>query len=306
MRIATNNKRLLFILVTIVLLLVVSVAIILLLKKDNNPQFDGQRAYTDVKYQVDLGPRTMGSSAHTEEVDWIINQLKEADWQVETQETVISGQPITNIIAKRGEGKPWIILGSHYDSRPIADRDPNPANRTQPVPGANDGASSTAALLELARVIPKDLNKQIWLVFFDAEDAGTSSGSGWANGSEYFVSQLQGKPDHVVILDMIGDKDLNIYMERNSDKVLNQEIWGVAKELGYTQFIPKYKYDIIDDHIPFIKAGILATDVIDFDYPAWHTTEDTLDKVSAESLKAVGDTILKWLEQYPKTSTTTQ
>jgi glutaminyl-peptide cyclotransferase len=297
--------------ITIILILVAGILLIaipvMVIGLGREPtQFDGQRAFEDVQTQMDFGPRTLGSVAHEQEVSWLIDQLNADDWQVETQETVISGQPITNIIAKRGDGTPWVILGSHYDSRPIADRDQNPANRQLPVPGANDGASSTAALLELSRVIPKDIDKQIWLVFFDAEDTGNSSGSGWANGSEYFVSQLQGKPDSVVILDMIGDKNLDIFMEGNSDKTLNQEIWGVAKELGYTEFIPQYKYNIIDDHIPFINAGIRAADVIDFDYPAWHTTGDTIDKISAQSLKIVGDTILNWLDQYPKSNNATQ
>ena len=111
---------------------------------------------------------------------------------------------------------------------------------------------------------------------------------------------MSGQPDSVIILDMIGDKDLNIYMEGNSDPDLNNEIWRVASELGYSQFIPKYKYNLIDDHIPFLNAGIRAVDVIDFNYPYWHTVEDTADKVSAESLQIVGETIVKWLEQYPK------
>ena len=239
----------------------------------------------------------MGSEAHETAASWMVSTLKDLQWQVETQETVVSGQVIKNIIARRGKGTPWIILGSHYDSRLFADQDTIIANRKLPVPGANDGASSTAVLLELARVLPVKNNMQIWLVFFDDEDNGTASGTGWSVGSTYFVSQLQGKPDSVVVLDMIGDGDLNIYKEGNSDRELNTEIWNVANNLGYQQFIPSYKYDIIDDHIPFIQAGIRAVDVIDFDYPYWHTTNDTLDKVSAESLKAVGDTILKWLEQ---------
>jgi Zn-dependent M28 family amino/carboxypeptidase len=115
-------------------------------------------------------------------------------------------------------------------------------------------------------------------------------------GSQYFVDQLTAKPDSVVILDMVGDKDLHINMERNSNPDLNTEIWNIASELGYKQFIPEYKYSITDDHIPFIDAGIKAADIIDIDYPYWHTTQDTLDKVSAESLKAVGDTIMKWIE----------
>lgn len=270
---------------------------------DKTQVFDGERALTNVKYQLDLGPRTMGSEAHDQVVSWMIDELKAQGWQVETQEAVISGQVIKNIIAKRGDGTPWIILGSHYDLRLFADQDKNPVNRKSPVPGANDGASSTAILMELARVLSVKDNKQIWLVFFDDEDNGTVAGTGWSIGSSYFVSQLKEKPDSVVILDMVGDKDLKIYKEGNSDRELNAEIWNVANGLGYKQFIPSYKYDLIDDHIPFIQAGINAVDVIDFDYPYWHTSNDTLDKVSAESLKTVGDTILKWLEKYSQPPT---
>jgi len=268
--------------------------------RPNNQQFDAERAFEDVKYQVELGPRTMGSVAHEEAEQWIITALLQSDWQVEIQRAEISGQPLKNIIARRGSGSPWIILASHYDSRSFADKDKDPAKRSQAVPGADDGASTVAILLELARVIPKNYNKQIWLVFFDNEDNGNSSAVGWSIGSENFVSHLQGKPDSVVILDMLGDKDLNIYMEKNSNPEINTEIWGVAKELGYAQFLPTYKYSIIDDHIPFIKAGIRAVDVIDIDYPYWHTSQDTLDKISAESLKVVGDTILKWVGEYPR------
>jgi len=263
-------------------------------------EFDSQRALEDVRYQLDRGARTPGSEAHKEVANWLMIELKNAGWNVETQETVVSGMPITNIIAKRGTGTPWIILASHYDSRIYADRDPNPESRQLAVPGANDGASSTAVLLEIGRVLPARINKEVWLVFFDAEDDANISGLGGELGSGYFVSHLQGKPDSVVLLDMVGDKDLNIHMEKNSNPELNQEIWGAASELGYTQFIPDYKHAIIDDHTPFLQAGIRAADIIDFDYPYWHTTQDTLDKVSADSLKAVGETILHWLEEYPK------
>jgi len=270
------------------------------LKYKNSNVFNGQLAFNDVKYQTDLGPRTIGSIAHDQAENWIIIKLQNQNWQIETQETVIFGQKVKNIIAKRGKGDPWIILASHYDSRSFADQDPNPENRKLPVSGANDGASSVAILLEIARILPVKMDKQMWLVFLDDEDNGTSSGTGWANGAQYFVSKLTEKPDSVVVLDMVGDKDLNIYMEKNSNPEINIEIWDVAKGLGYSQFIPKYKYGLIDDHIPFIQAGIRTVDVIDFDYPFWHTTNDTIDKVSAKSLKIVGETILKWLEQYPK------
>jgi glutaminyl-peptide cyclotransferase len=293
-----NYKRLLLLLFSLILIFIFTVFI---LGRNKPPlEFNAERAYQDVAYQLSLGPRTMGSEAHNQVADWIINSLREQGWQVDTQETFLSGNKVKNIIAKRGVGTPWVILGSHYDSRTLADQDPDTANRKLPVMGANDGASSVAILLELARVIPKNINRQIWLVFFDNEDNGTASGNGWVIGSSYFVSQLEGMPDSVVILDMVGDKDLNIYMERNSSPQLNDEIWSTARNLGYSQFIASYKYGLIDDHIPFIQAGISATDIIDFDYPYWHTTQDTLDNISANSLRVVGETILTWLNEYPK------
>jgi glutaminyl-peptide cyclotransferase len=300
MRIAIISNKLKFITIfTIIALIVFAIIFSVRSNAATIKEFDGKRAYEDIEYQVGLGPRTMGSIAHDKATSWIINNLTNQHWLVETQETVISGVTIKNIIAKRGEGNSWIIIGSHYDSRAIADRDPILANRTQPVMGANDGASTVAILLELARILPQKMDKQIWLVFFDDEDNGAAYGSGWSVGSTYFVDQLKGKPDSVVILDMLGDKDLNIYMEGNSNHELNNQIWDVAKELGYAQFIAKYKNYLTDDHIPFLEAGIKAVDIIDIDYPYWHTTHDTLDKVSAESLQVVGNTMVQWLEQYP-------
>jgi glutaminyl-peptide cyclotransferase len=300
LRIAIMKKEF-KLLISITIFLVVILPITYIIFTNVVPkEFDGQRAFEDVKFQVGLGPRTMGSNAHEVVANWIISDLRNLNWKVDTQETVISGVAIKNIIATKGSGTTWVILASHYDSRSFADNDPNPQNRKLPVLGANDGASSVAVLLELGRVIPRSVDKQICLVFFDAEDNGNVYGSGWDLGSQYFVSELNGKPDSVVILDMIGDKNLNIYMERNSNPDLNTEIWGVASKLGYSQFIQTYKYNLIDDHTPFIQAGIRAVDVIDFDYPYWHTVNDTLDKVSSESLKVVGETILKWLEEYPR------
>jgi glutaminyl-peptide cyclotransferase len=262
-------------------------------------QFDQQRAYQDLTYQVSLGPRTIGSSAHSTVVDWIYTELMESEWNVQLQTENWNGREITNVIGKRGENSPWIIVGAHYDSRFIADRDPNHDKRDQPVPGANDGASGVAVLMELARVIPSDLNKQIWLVFFDAEDNGNINGWEWGIGSGIFVDQLDAKPDAVVIVDMVGDKDLNIYKEMNSDPTLSDQIWMIAHDMGYHQFIQEYKYRIIDDHIPFLAQNIPATLIIDFDYPYWHTTQDDVDKISADSLAVVGNTMLNWLNEDP-------
>ena len=195
---------------------------------------------------------------------------------------------------------PQIILGAHYDTRMFADNDPDPAKRLDPVPGANDGASGVAVLLELARVLPKD-SVPVWLVFFDAEDNGRIEGWDWILGSQAFVDEMDFRPQAVVVVDMIGDADQNIYIERNSNPVLVKEIWDVASGLGYEQsFIPEAKYSMFDDHTPFLQAGIPAVDIIDFDYPYWHTTEDTADKVSAESLEVVGSTLQEWVAHRSK------
>jgi glutaminyl-peptide cyclotransferase len=264
------------------------------------PQFDEQRAFRDIEYQLSLGPRTIGSDAHAETIGYIQNQLMDGSWQLEVQSVNTDGHPIQNVIAKRGKGSPWIILGAHYDSRFNADHDPDPAKRELPVPGADDGASGVAVLLEIGRSLPAKLDRQIWLVFFDAEDNGEIMDWNWIMGSRAFVSNLQGKPDAVVVLDMVGDADLNIYMEKSSNKDLNEEIWQQAADLGYTQFHASEKYSMIDDQTPFLQAGIPAVDIIDFDYKYWHTTSDTVDKVSASSLDVVGETVMAWMLKYKK------
>jgi Zn-dependent M28 family amino/carboxypeptidase len=238
--------------------------------------------------------------AHKIIVDWIVDQLLQANWDTGVQEGSILGHDIRNIIAKRDSvGAPWIIIGCHFDTRLVSDRDVNLYKRATPVPGANDGASGVSVLLELGRVIPKDLEKRIWLVFFDAEDNGRVPGWDSLLGSQYFVQELDGKPDAVVILDMVGDSDLNIYYEQSSDIELSEDIWSHAIELGYGEiFFPMPKFHIIDDHTPFLMEEISAIDIIDFDYPYWHTTEDTVDKVSAESLEVVGQTVLSWLKSH--------
>jgi Zn-dependent M28 family amino/carboxypeptidase len=266
--------------------------------------FDGNRALQDVEFQVSLGPRIPGTPGHEQIISWIKSELEKYGWEVEIQEAEMLGNPIKNLIARRAEqdqqDKPWIILGAHYDTRIYADRDPNSGNHTLPVPGANDGASGVAVLLELARVLPEEMDPAVWLVFFDAEDNGRIPGWDWILGSRAFVEAIEGVPDATVIVDMVGDKDLELYFERSSDSELSAEIWGVAADLGYKQFIPTEKHNILDDHVPFLEAGIRAIDIIDFDYPYWHTIEDTVDKVSSDSLEAVGETLRTWLLSVPQ------
>ncbi|TLN28258.1 M28 family peptidase [bacterium] len=284
--------------ILIALLILAVATVIFLVSGRKEIKFDGQRAYQEVLAQMALGPRTPGSVAHDQVVDWMVAELKGAGWDVEVQELEYQGQPVRNVIARRGSGTPWIILGAHYDSRLQADQDADPALKSQPVPGANDGASGVAVLLELARVLPAKTAKagQIWLVFLDSEDQGDLPGWNWIYGSRAFVEQLEAAPSAFVLLDMIGDSDLNIYFEKNSDANLSRQIWETAASLGYRQqFIQEEKFRMLDDHIPFIQKGIPAVDLIDFDYPYWHTSQDTADKVSADSLEKVGQTLLVWL-----------
>lgn len=281
--------------------------------------FSGERALADAAAQLAFGPRTAGSLAHKQAGGAIALALAQAGWEVEIQETRYqrsaagddpSGaidQPVRNIIGKWGQGKPWLVLGAHYDSRLLADKDPDPANQTQPVPGANDGASGVGVLLELARTLPGQIQaapppttggraQQIWLVFFDAEDNGHIPGWDWILGSRAFVESLERLPQAAVIIDMIGDRDLNLRYEQSSNPLISQEIWSQAASLGYSvQFIPEAGYNILDDHWPFLEAGIPAADLIDFDYPYYHTSADTLDKLSAESLAAIGETLTAWI-----------
>ena len=282
------------------ILLITSTLILLTLHScsfpNETPKFNPTRAYSDVEFQVSLGPRNLNGFAHQQTREYIQTVLTNANWETSVQSLVLKNRLATyNIIAKRGGSKPWVIVGAHYDSRFYADMDPDPAKRNKPVPGANDGASGVAVLLELGRVLPPELKNQVWLVFFDAEDNGQIPGFDWILGSQAFVAELQTYPDSVLIVDMVGDKELELFYEANSDPDLSVELWNIAAELGKSQFIPLQKHRLLDDHIPFREIGISAVDIIDFDYPYWHTTEDTLDKISPESLGAVGETILSWL-----------
>lgn len=264
------------------------------------PAFSGDEAYRHVLAQTDLGPRPTGSDAGWQTGEYIIAQLKRSGWQVETQEFEYQGVTARNIIGKRGTG-PITIVGAHYDTRRQADNDPDPAKHTEPVMGANDGASGVAVLLEMAQTLDVDqTGREIWLTFFDAEDNGRLDGWDWIAGSTYMAQNLTVTPTAMILLDMIGDADQQLYWDHNSDARLNESIWQTAATLGFAQqFIPQYKWTMLDDHIPFARRGIPAIDLIDFDYPYWHTTQDTADKVSPHSLERIGKTVSAWLEQTP-------
>lgn len=259
-------------------------------------EFDPHRAYRDIERQLSFGSRAVGRPGHRQAREWIMEELRDAGWQVELQDGEMMGHRVQNIIAFRKKGDEYILLGAHYDTRLYADQDSDPERRNDPVPGANDGASGVAVLLEIARVVPEDMNLPVQFVFFDAEDNGDIPGWDWILGSRMFVEEMKSLPREVIILDMVGDRDLNLHYEKTSHPRLRREIWDIATVIGYEgYFIPTEKHALIDDHTPFLNQGFPAVDIIDFDYPYWHTTMDTLDKVSPASLKVVGETVLQWL-----------
>jgi glutaminyl-peptide cyclotransferase len=209
------------------------------------------------------------------------------------------------------------MLCAHWDTRPVADEDPDPARHDQAILGANDGASGVAVLLEMAQAFAATPPRiPVVIALWDAEDSGKSSGPrpyyGFLLGSEYFVDHMpaDAKPDQVILLDMVGGDNVpnprvgtrpggnnafNLPIERHSSASapeLVDEVYSAAAKLGHTAFERRPGYSVIDDHMPFINAGIPAIDLIEFDYPEWHTVDDTPDHCDADSLGQVGETLL--------------
>lgn len=264
---------------------------------------DGSLAYSHVEKLVGFGPRPPGSPAIARSQAYIAGVLKELGLQVEHQDFLAStpngSVSMKNIVGKTGRsGKPVVILGSHYDTKVMT----NAA-----FVGANDGGSSTGLLLELARVLSKRQNAfTIWFVFFDGEEAQREwSEADSLYGSRYFVEKLKadgqtGAIKALILMDMIGDRDLKLENDTSSTPSLMDLIRGSATGLGYSKYLAASQKGMVDDHLPFIRAGIPAVDLIDWDYgfnnSFWHTSNDTLDKISPRSLKIVGDIVVRALE----------
>lgn len=273
--------------------------------------FDGALAFEAVQAQMNLGPRPTGSEANLETASLIEETLRALGWQVDVQGFDDQGLPARNILARMSPQPPGgrargsaskpavVLLGAHYDTRPLADNDPDEAKRREPAPGANDGASGVAVLLELARSLdPAVLHDEVWLAFFDAADGGRIDGREPNAGSTHMARTLSRQPNIVVVLDMVGDADQQFYLEGNSTPHYQRQLWYVAQQLGYeANFIPETKWTISDDHLPFRQAGVSAVAIVDFDYPYWHTTSDTIDKISPTSLERVGRVLEYWLEE---------
>ena len=272
--------------------------------------FSGERAFKHLTKQVEFGPRVPGTRAHFRTRNYIKSQLKAfADEIVEQNFSAqVDGKTtqMTNVIVYlNSRAERFILLGAHYDTRPFAEMESS-AKKDMPIAGANDGASGVAVLLELAPTLKKTLPKDtgVILAFFDGEDFGRSLSSMFL-GSKHFArnlsSELKRKIAFALVVDMVGDRDLSISRESHSESSFSQAFEALLElqdALGVNALHKDSVLSVYDDHLPLIEAGIKTYLLIDFDYPYWHTLEDTPDKCSPSSLRAVGLLVLNLVLNY--------
>ena len=286
--------------------------------------FNESNAYSHIESQLEFGFRVPGTSAHDLCADWIRQQMNPLSNSLETQDFVIQkeGQPsydCQNILAKINEDSERIVIfGAHWDTRNVAEKDYY--NITQPIPGANDGASGVAVLIELARVLSQikdSLDSQIWFLFIDAEDQGFTNGiyglEGWdyVEGAPIFVDNIERYYDKkneniecFILLDMVGGTNLTFIKEVRSDDALSEAIFQEGRNLGYNDSFPinPKLMGINDDHVPFYNYGIPVVDlIIDFLYGDWtyhHTHADDLSNIDPLSLKITGQTLESFIINY--------
>jgi Zn-dependent M28 family amino/carboxypeptidase len=268
--------------------------------------YDGDRAFADVKTLVDLGPRPAGSAVLDQSRQYIIGEVEKAGWKIKRQvfndETPRGTIKFCNLIATFGgdQSTQQAIVCSHYDTK-LFD--------TIRFVGASDGGSSTGALIELARTLARDpgLARRVELVFFDGEEALVQfTDTDGLYGSRYYARALRDSGRYKqfkfgILWDMMGPKNLDITLSPDSPPDLTRGILKAADALSLRQDFTIFDREIYDDHVPLLHfAEVPTIDLIDFNYPPWHTAEDTLDKLGPESLKAVGEVTLYYLRtQFP-------
>lgn len=263
------------------------------------PEPAGARAFADLEAQVACGPRVPGTPAWKCGREHILGTLRPLAERVAVQAFALpdpygaDSLHLVNLLAHFHTARPRrVLLGAHYDSRPWADQDTGAA-RQQAVPGANDGASGVAVLLELARLLAAwDPGIGVDLVFFDGEDYGKAGDNAhYLLGSKHFARTMGAyRPAAMILLDMVGERGARIPMEGNSLAAapeLTRLVFAVAESLASPSFVAVPGPAILDDHVPFLQAGIPAVDLIDIDYPEWHTLRDLPDRCAPETLADV-------------------
>ena len=272
-----------------------------------HPPLDGEAALALVQDQVDFGPRIPGSPGHAAQLSWMLTRLASLAPEVlaDTFPHVTTyGDSLTlvNVQARfRPDETRRILLLTHWDTRPRADQARDSAQRDLPVPGANDGASGTAVLMELARIFAAQAPPMgVDLLFVDGEDYGPGSQDMFLGARRYAATLPdEGRPVYGVLLDMVGDIEPRFSQEANSvgyAPIVVRKVWQAARRAGHGEFFPNTVGDPLgDDHIPLNEAGLPTVDVIDFSYGPgngwWHTPEDTPDKVTAATLKMVAEVV---------------
>jgi len=256
-------------------------------------RFDGAAAFRHLERLVAIGPRPAGSAGGARARDYIAAELRRAGvkvraepFEADTPDGRLKMANVVGVVA--GRRSDAILIGGHYDTKVFRD---------VRFVGANDGGSSAALLLALARALAaKPREYTYWVAFFDGEEArGAWTPTDSLYGSRRMASDLARRgelPRAVIVADMIGDRDLGIRREASSTPWLTDLVWNSARRLGHGMHFLPDAMSVEDDHAPFLRAGVPAALLIDFDFPAWHTAGDTLDKVSARSLQVVGDVLL--------------
>ncbi|MFY1613383.1 M20 family metallopeptidase [Macellibacteroides fermentans] len=290
-------------------------------KQQNVPAFDADSAWVFVENQVKFGPRVPNSEAHVACGNYLTSELKRFGAQVYEQEATLTAYNGTQLKAKNiigsynPENSKRVLLFAHWDSRPYADHDKDPANQMKPIDGADDGASGVGVLLEMARQFSiKSPAIGIDIIFFDAEDYGTPEfvkeykENTWCLGAQFWAKNphVKGyKADFGILLDMVGAKNASFFKEATSMRYAPQiveEVWSTARDLGYGKFFINAEGGAITDDHQYVILGrnIPCIDIIYTDPesdngfgPHWHTQNDTMDNIDRETLKAVGQTVLQ-------------
>ena len=275
-------------------------AMVLLQTPTAAPRFDSSRAWSDLRQVVALGPRPAGSPAVEQTRQYIKSQLAPLDIPVAEQawddRTPAGPVHMVNLVATiPGASKNRVVIAGHFDTKRY---------REFRFVGANDGGSSTAFLIEIARVLKARKNAlTIELLFLDGEEAvGEWQGLDHTYGSRHYVEVAKrdgslSSLKALLLVDMIADRDLRIRRDANSTSWLTDLVWNAARAQKLGAYFPNERTEIEDDHLPFVEAGVPALDIIDLEYDAWHTPMDTLDAISARSLQVVGDVLLAALPQ---------